>query len=220
MNSGIVRVNSVRFNQDSSRFACGLDNGFVLFNSNPLKQILHVDLDESVDLVESLFRCNIVALKPTFDPNKGMHFRGFQKSSLFLVIIFDCSLHKTVIKLDVRQPVKNVLLRRDRIIVARESCTAVYSLNDIPEHILSVETAQNPLGLCSTSHTDSSVLAFPSKSIGHVGILSLTHPQRRLKILRAHNHSLQAIALNLNGRCFEICVFNLLIRQFNCYRRR
>jgi hypothetical protein len=76
MSSGTVRVNSVRFNQDNTRFACGLDNGFALFNSNPLKQILHVDLDESIGLVEPLFRCNVLALlgsgvSPTFDVNKG-----------------------------------------------------------------------------------------------------------------------------------------------------
>jgi hypothetical protein len=116
------------------------------------------------------------------------------------------------VELDVRLPVKNLLLRRSQIIVATESCILVYSLDDIPEHLLSVETAQNPLGLCSTSHTDSnSILVFPSKSIGHVGILSLSHPQRRLKVFRAHNHSLQAIALSLNGMFLEFLAFLIFL---------
>jgi hypothetical protein len=88
MSSGSVRVNSVRFNQDNSRFACGLDSGFALFNSNPLKQILRVDLNESIGLVEPLFRSNIVALlgsgvRPTFDVNKG---RCFWVSRLFYCV--------------------------------------------------------------------------------------------------------------------------------------
>lgn len=71
-----MRVNSVRFNQDSSRFACGLDDGFALFNVNPLKQILRINSGKSIRLVEPLFRCPIVALiggddNPAFDQNKG-----------------------------------------------------------------------------------------------------------------------------------------------------
>ncbi|KAI6177035.1 WD repeat domain phosphoinositide-interacting protein 3 [Aphelenchoides bicaudatus] len=189
MNGG--SVNSVRFNQDSSRFACGLDNGFVLFNSSPLKQILRVDLDKSIGLVEMLYRCNVVALvgsnkEPTFDANK--------------VILFDCCLHKIVVELNAGSPVKNVLMRRDRLIIVVESRIFVYTLTDIPELLFSIQTIPNFLGLCSVSHNDSNpIIAFPAKDTGHVGILSLNQPQRKLKIFHAHNHSLQAISVNLNG---------------------
>jgi hypothetical protein len=135
-----------------------------------------------------------------------------------LVIIFDCSVHKTVVELDVRLPVTNVLLRRDRIIAATEERILVYSLNDIPEHLLTVETAQNPLGLCAISHTDvNSILIFPSKSIGHIGVLSLSHPQRRLKVFRAHNHDIQAISVNLNGTLLKSGSSYILFRYPNCY---
>jgi hypothetical protein len=71
-----MAVNSIRFNQDSSCFAVGCQDGFRLFNSDPLKQILHADLKGGIGLVEPLFRRSLVALvgggdKPAFDPNKG-----------------------------------------------------------------------------------------------------------------------------------------------------
>lgn len=66
-----MKVNFVRFNQDSSCFACGLQNGFSVFNVDPLKEIFRVDLGNSIQLVEPLFRCNIVALIEEFDQNKG-----------------------------------------------------------------------------------------------------------------------------------------------------
>lgn len=119
-----------------------------------------------------------------------------------LVLLFDCFVNKIVVELDVRTAIKNVLLRRDRILVAAESCILVYTLTDIPERLFILETSSNPLGLCAISHTDSNpILVFLSKSIGHIGILSLHNPQRRIRTFKAHKHALQTISVDSSGGC-------------------
>lgn len=72
----MARINCVRFNQDDTCFACGLNDGFAIFNVEPLKEILRVNLASSIRIVEPLYRCSILALVgeeigSEFDPNKG-----------------------------------------------------------------------------------------------------------------------------------------------------
>jgi WD40 repeat protein len=211
-------VNSVRFNQDDTCFVCGINDGFAIFNVDPLKEILRVDLGCSIRIVEPLYRCSILALVgeekgSAFDPNKGKPFYSTLK--VFLVILFDCFVRKAVVELDVKVPVKNVLLRKNRISVVVESCILIYSLTDIPEHLFTIETSQNSAGICAISDSESNPLViFPSKSSGHIGILLSN--QRRLRVFKAHNHPIQCIALNLNGNLIASASSKgTLVRVFN-----
>ena len=58
--------------QDSSCFACGMENGFRIFDANPFRENIWRDFEDSgVGIVEMIFRCNIFALvgggqKPKF----------------------------------------------------------------------------------------------------------------------------------------------------------
>lgn len=62
--------------QDFGCFACGLDSGFRVFNTDPLKHSYEEKLSGGIAKVEMLFRCNYIALigggsTPAFPTNVG-----------------------------------------------------------------------------------------------------------------------------------------------------
>ncbi|KAJ1990063.1 Phosphatidylinositol 3,5-bisphosphate-binding protein [Dimargaris cristalligena] len=154
------------FNQDYGCFAVGLDSGFRIFNTDPLKEKMRRDFAEGgIGQVEMLFRSNYLALvgggkNPQFPPNK--------------VILWDDSKHEVKARLEFKSEVRAVKMRRDRIVVALLNKVSVYSLSVVPQLLHSFETAENEAGvLALSSDNTASILAIPGRQFGHIQTVDL-----------------------------------------------
>lgn len=176
------------FNQDNGCFACGTENGFIIYNCDPLKERFRRDFPGGgIGIVEMLFRCNILALVgggkfPKYPPNK--------------VMIWDDYQNKCIAELEFKNEVKAVKLRRDKIVVVLENKAYVYNFADL-QLLEQMETCSNPKGLCALSPSSNTVLVVPGQQPGSVHIrafdLNISHT------IQAHTNALTQLVLNVEG---------------------
>eukprot|EP00826_Nyctotherus_ovalis_P022389 TRINITY_DN1737_c0_g1_i9.p1 TRINITY_DN1737_c0_g1~~TRINITY_DN1737_c0_g1_i9.p1 ORF type:complete len:348 (-),score=59.26 TRINITY_DN1737_c0_g1_i9:100-1143(-) len=198
------KILSMSFNQDQECFACGTEIGIRVYNTNPYKGSFKRDFNGGIGQVAMLFRSNVMALvgggaRPKYPDKK--------------VMIWDDEQQKCIGEICFRLPVKTVKLHMEHVIVALESEVYVYQLMDL-KFIDSIDTYNNPLGLCAISSESPLILACPYKTEGFLRIINIgtkTHIETS-----AHKSALTALALTPNGSlCASSSVEGKIIRVFS-----
>ncbi|KAF5276239.1 hypothetical protein FQR65_LT04044 [Abscondita terminalis] len=192
-------VLNIKFNQDQGCFSCSMESGLRIYNVDPLAEKAHYDFDlmGSVSQCEMLLRTNIIAIvaggsRPKFADNT--------------LLLFDDATKKFVIELTFASSIKAVRLRRDKLVVALLTHIHVFSFPSPLQRLFSLETRDNPLGLCEMSplaSAEKQILIFPGHKVGSVQIVDLTSTEIGISTapvcISAHKNELGCIALNQQG---------------------
>ncbi|XP_052622095.1 autophagy-related protein 18a [Lactuca sativa] len=199
----------VSFNQDNGCFACGINQGFRIYNCDPFREIFRRDFENGggIGIVEMLFRCNILALvgggsQPQYPLNK--------------VMIWDDHQGRCIGELSFRSEVRGVRLRRDRIIVILEQKIFVYNFTDL-KLLQQIETFANPKGLCDVSQASGNfVLVCLGLRKGQVRVEH--YASKRTKFILAHDSRIACFALSQNGNMLATASNKgTLVRIFNTH---
>lgn len=197
----------IGFNQDSECFTCGLEDGYRIYNTEPLKETARED-DGGVKHVEMLYRCNYVGLVPG----------GKQpKYSINKAIIWDDLQKKVAISLEFNTEVKAIKLRRDRIAIVFTKMIKVYTFSQTPQLLHVFETCDNPDGLGHLcSHSSNSNLVYLGKKCGHITIIDLANTEKSPTEIVAHEAPIACMTLSIDGsRVATASVKGTLIRVFD-----
>lgn len=167
-----------------------------------------------------LYRSNIFVLvgggrNPRFPPNK--------------VVLYDHKNDAFIAELEFRSDVKCVKLSKAYIVVILMTKIFVYSFEVTPQKLLTYETGDNELGICSLCpDPDKPLLAFPAKQEGYIQIINISGDQNQSSLIRAHKSRLACLSFNSDGTKLAsaskkgtlIRVFNMLTSRPECELRR
>lgn len=198
----------VGFNQDNGCFACGMNNGFIIYNVDPFRETFRrIFPYGGIGIVEMLFRCNLLAIvgggrNPRYPTNK--------------VMIWDDHQNKCIGELKFRTAVFAVRLRRDRVVVVLETKVFVYRFKDL-KLLDQITTLPNPKGLVSLCpEAKHNVLAVPGTTKGSIKIE--LYDISKATLIKAHDTDLAQFALNSDGsRIASASEKGTLIRVWNCF---
>lgn len=117
------------------------------------------------------------------------------------VIMWDDLKKNILAKLNFKDKVLNLKIRRDKIIIVTKSKIFFVQTNNFAL-VGNVDTGPNPLGLIGINYTnDNPIIVYPSNDEDkEKGQLTLYHLNERDNLyINAHNHNISYIALSYNG---------------------
>ena len=93
----------------------------------------------------------------------------------------------------------------------------VYTFSQNPQLLHVLDTCNNTDALCSLcSHSMNSILAFPSRKLGHVTIIDLAHTEKSPIDISAHEATISCMKLSHDGaKLATASIKGTLIRVFN-----
>ncbi|KAK3798856.1 hypothetical protein RRG08_050235 [Elysia crispata] len=217
-------VMSVKLNQDQEYFTCATEDGLRIFHMDPLVQTFYVDGSKigSVRCAEMRFRSNIVALisggnRPLYDDRT--------------VILWDMLKEKAVTKVVVKEPVLDVKMATDRLVVILRSKVILLAFPS-GETLAEITTRDNPNAVCALSHFSRKLIIPSKKSRGSIQIEDLDKddaaPQSKPPlILQAHANDIICLAINPTGEFIatastqgtNIHLYNTVTKELKKLRR-
>ncbi|CDI97880.1 WD40 repeat domain containing protein [Echinococcus multilocularis] len=198
--SGNSSITFIGFNQDYGCFSVGLQSGFRIYNTDPLKQLENCEFNtcegSGVGFVEMLLRSSFLGLL-----GGGRQSRIPNNTAW----VWDGVEQKVTLELTYGSDVRAVRLRKDLIVVVFVNAVKIYTFGSCPELLYQAETASNPQGLCHVcQNPENPIIAFPGRRVGMVTLVTspltastTTAPPPHH--VSAHQNQLVALTMSADG---------------------
>ena len=175
-------------NQDQSCLVVGTETGFRVYDTVPLKLRYQRVLNGGIGIIEMMYKSNIFGLvgggkNPKYTPNK--------------VILWDDYQTKVLNEFKLTSSVKNLKLKKDKIIIVCEQKIYVYNMEKY-KLLETIETYKNEVG-CIGLNTDpnSTVMGYP---ISPEGFIKVKYYEKSQELeINAHNALINCIGINSDG---------------------
>jgi WD40 repeat protein len=196
-----------------------MDSGVKIFNVDPLAVKTCLDTSEvgTIAIAEVLHRTNLIALVAG---------GAQQKFAENTVLIWDDAKKKMVLEFTFSSPVLSLRVRRDRLFVVEKNRIHVFCFPQDPRKLFTVDTRDNPRGLCEVSlyaSCERQVLVFPGHKKGTIQVIDLaaTEPGKSATPLNISAHQAEVACVALNNPGTMVATASLkgtLIRVFDTAR--
>ena len=151
----INKILNISFNQDSSCFSIGIENGFMVYGTYPIKNQYERKMDGGIKQAEMLYRTNLLALIgggdiPKFNPKK--------------LVLWDDYQNKMVSEIKFFSNLKNIKLKKDKIFAICDKTIYVFDFKTL-ENLEIINTKENPKGLFGINNDENStIIAYLEKN--------------------------------------------------------
>lgn len=182
-----MSINHISYNSIVKNLTCCTNQGYIVYGLEPtLEKKLFVELDGGVGIMKMHEKTNIIIIVGGGDtPFKSKD----------TVMLWDQSKKQGIMEVDMREPIKNALIVKEKIITVVEKKICIF---DWAGTLLSTKTTySNDKGLCVISKDLEVVVTLGTKK-GEIAVWK--HMKDIYKTIDAHTTNLEAIAVSTNGK--------------------
>ena len=180
--------NCIQFNQDATCFGCAGENGFVVYNCDPIVvRFAHLKEDNSdaIKYISLLNKSNIIAFVKSEQLNTVCIWND-HKNSICAEILFQDDI------------ITGIKLSTDYVLISSIKETCLYSFKDNMGLIKKIDTVPNINGVIDLCNNASGtvLVVYLSNNIGEIVLNDLNSEPR---IIKAHTNNISNLCLNKEG---------------------
>lgn len=176
------------FNQSNDCIIFGTKTGFYVYTINPFKKIIARKIPGGVSLATMLYKSNIVIFVGNVD--KGL----YPKKKL---IIWDDHKRTVIGEILFKYNILNIKVTKKNIIVITLKKIYIYNFENL-NLIKTIETRENPKGLCAITYDDECYISYPGDLKGEVNITK--YKEDYLKVIKAHVNDIEKFNIDSTGK--------------------
>lgn len=173
-----MSITNLSFNNINTHLTCCTDKCYIVYSLLPiLEKKIYYDMD-NLKLMKIYNRTNISLLV------------GGENRSNNMLVLWDESNKRCLMEINVKQPIINALIEKERIIAILEESIVIFDW--MGNCLYTKETIKNPSGLGVINN--SSILATVGIQPGEIALYDILN--NKYKMINAHKSNIVALALN------------------------